>query len=237
LSKKDQSQPKLAKPALIPTMLELLSEGAKDNPVPITTVDLARKLGKSQQIASKHLDELEREGLIERMRSEGRTYVKISPSGVEAASRLYTTLDKIFGQKERTLEVTGTIFSGLGEAAYYVSIDGYRRQFVRKLGFDPFPGTLNVRLNSTVDRKIRRDLAVMSGIRIDGFKDGKRTYGGAECFPAILNKKVRCAVLVIERTSYDDSVLEIIAARSIRKELNLKEGAKVSVKIFLNGFS
>ena len=63
---------------------------------------------------------------------------------------------------ERTkaeLDVTGVLFSGLGEGAYYIMIKGYRKQFQSKLGFDPFPGTLNLRLDSTVDRKIRRDLS------------------------------------------------------------------------------
>ena len=133
------------------------------------------------------------------------------------------------------VEVEGEVFDGLGEAAYYVSQSGYRRQFISKLGFEPFPGTLNIRLRSPVDRKVRRDLASEKSIHIDGFQDGKRTYGGAECFRSLINRDSSCAVLVIERTSYDDSVLEIIAPISLRKSLHLKAGSKVAVKIFLNG--
>ena len=224
---------KTLKPSHIPTLVELLAEGAKDKPVPLTTVELAKKLGKSQQLASKHLDEMEREGLIERIRSGGKTYVKLTQRGVSGASELYTSLQAVFGLGENLIEIKGSIFSGLGEAAYYVSRSGYRKQFESKLGFNPFPGTLNVRLNTTLDRKLKRDLATSKGIHISGFSDGKRTYGGAECFRALLNEKMQCVVLVLERTIYDDSVLEIIARESIRKSLSLKDGDSIQVKVSL----
>ncbi len=222
------------KPAHIPTLLELLSMGAKDRPIYLTTKELANKVGKSQQLASKHLSEMEREGLVERLKSGGKTYIKITNKGVDSAREIYWILQDVFGASRRTVEVSGSIFSGLGEGAYYVSLKGYRRQFVSKLGFDPFPGTLNIRLETAVDRKIRRDLAVARGIHIEGFEDGRRTYGGAECFRAVINEKVRGAVLVIERTSYDDSVLEIISPTKIRRELSLKEGDRIRVRIFLD---
>jgi riboflavin kinase, archaea type len=225
----------MLKPTHIPTIVELLSLGARDKPVPLTTTNLAKKLNKSQQMASKHLEEMESEGLIERMRSHGKTYVKLTQKGALEASKLYNDLEAVFGKNERVMEVEGEVFDGLGEAAYYVSQAGYNKQFVEKVGFAPFPGTLNVRLSSAIDRKVRRDLVSEKGIHIEGFQDGKRTFGGAECFRSLINSKVACAVLVIERTSYDDSVLEIIAPVSLRKNMHLKAGSRINVKIFLNG--
>lgn len=221
------------KSAHIPTLLDLLIEGAKDKPIALTTTELATRLGKSQQLASKHLEEMEKEGLVERMRSGGKTYVKLTRRGVEAGESLHSTLEHVFGEGNGKLELKGFIFSGLGEGAYYVMIKGYRKQFQSKLGFDPFPGTLNLRLSSAVDRKIRRDLTSAKGIHIDGFQDGKRTYGGAECFRALLNGKVEAAVLVIERTTHDDSVLEIISPVNVRKEFELADGDPVNVAIFM----
>ena len=40
----------------------------------------------------------------------------------------------------------GKILSGLGQAQYFLTREGYSRQFAAKLGFVPFPGTLNVLL-------------------------------------------------------------------------------------------
>ena len=205
--------------------------GAKDRPVPLTTVELAKKLGKSQQLASKHLDQMEKDGLIERIRSGGQTHVKLTKAGVSAAASLYKVLDEAFGEGQKLVIVHGRVFTGLGEGAYYVSLSGYKMQFVSKLGFEPFPGTLNLRLESAVDRKIRRDMGLNKGIHIDGFSDGKRTYGGAECFPAILNGKVKSAVLILERTSHDDSVLELISSVNIRQTLKIEEGDEMEARI------
>jgi riboflavin kinase, archaea type len=221
------------KSAHIPTLLELLSQGAKDKPVSVTTTQLAKKLGKSQQLASKHLDEMEKEGLIERMRSGGKTYVKLTKKGITAGASLYSELKVAFSGEEEKVEVMGAVFSGLGEGAYYVSLNGYKRQFISKLGFEPFPGTLNLRLSSAVDRKIRNELSFAKGVHIDGFQDGKRTFGGAECFRALLNGKIEAAVLVIERTSHDDSVLEVISPANVRKQLRLSDGDPIKVTIYM----
>ncbi|MCL5068015.1 MAG: CTP-dependent riboflavin kinase [Thaumarchaeota archaeon] len=215
----------------IPTLIELLSQGAKERPISITTTDLAKKLGKSQQLASKHLDEMEKAGLIERIRSRGKTYVKLTKAGIEAGESLYSELAHAFGKGQEKVDITGTVFSGLGEGAYYISLKGYKKQFISRLGFDPFPGTLNLRLSSAVDRKIKSELNLAKGIHIDGFKDGKRTYGGAECFEASLNDQVEGAVLVIERTSHDDSVLEIISPVNVRQKFRLKDGDPVKVTV------
>ncbi|MCP8316290.1 MAG: DUF120 domain-containing protein, partial [archaeon] len=75
------------------------------------------------------------------------------------------------------MEIEGELFSGLEEGAYYVSLENYRRQFIDKLGFDPYIGTLNLKLTSSKDRKLRHELEHYSGISIDGFKNEHRTYG------------------------------------------------------------
>lgn len=229
---KKKSVPEI-KANYLPTLIQLLVEGAKDKPIAITTTKLAEKLGKSQQLASKHLEEMESKGLIERIKSGGKTYVKLTKKGISTGESLHSTLDYVFGEENRDLNLTGVVFSGLGEAAYYVSIKGYKNQFRTKVGFDPFPGTLNLRLDSAVDRKIRRDLTSSHGIHIDGFSDGKRTYGGADCFRAFVNGKTNAAVLIIERTTHDDSVIEIISPLNLRQHLGLQDGDKVDVAIRL----
>ncbi len=46
----------------------------------------------------------------------------------------------------RIVYVKGKIFSGSGEGAYFTVLPLVRRQIREKLGFEPHPGTLNVRL-------------------------------------------------------------------------------------------
>ena len=42
------------------------------------------------------------------------------------------------------LVITGKIVSGAGEGAYFTQIDWVSRQCSEKLGFIPYPGTLNL---------------------------------------------------------------------------------------------
>ena len=222
----------LAKPAYLQAMLELLLLGAKDKPVKLSTIDLAKRIGKSQQAASKHLLELEQGGYIERTRVGKRTLVRLTKLGNDTLLQIHLQLKTAFEGKAQKSELNGTVFTGLGEGAYYISLNGYRRQFIRKLGFDPYPGTLNLRLISALDRMVRDTLEKLPGIRIDGFEDGHRTYGGAKCFIAKLNGSVDGAVLVVERTSHDNSVLEVIAPARLRDKLGLKDGDSVKVSVY-----
>ncbi len=215
----------------IPTLLELLLLGAKEEYVEISTTDLAKRLGKSQQVISRHLSDLEKAGYVDRMQRSGRNSVKLTKKGVDTMTSLYAALRSAFEGTEPVFEIRGKVFAGLGEGAYYVSLRGYRRQFVNLLGFDPYPGTLNLRLDSPQDRRLRRDLERHSSINIEGFEDGHRTYGWAKCYPAEINDGLRGAVIILERTHYDDSVLELISPVNIREALQLKDGEIVSVRI------
>ena len=42
------------------------------------------------------------------------------------------------------MEINGTVTTGLGKAAYFLGQDFYKDQFHHKLGFIPYPGTLNI---------------------------------------------------------------------------------------------
>ena len=221
------------KPALIPTLIELLLLGAKDEPIKISTYELAKRVGRSQQAASNHLLELEKEGYIERLRVKGGYGIKLSEQGLKTLTHLYYTLRQALEALPESITLQGKVFTGIGEGAYYVSLKGYRKQFIAKLGFDPYPGTLNIRLSNPLARRLRRELEHYRGIRIHEFEDGQRTYGGARCFKATINDAIEGAVLAIDRTHYDDSVIEFIAPINVREKLGLKDGAEVTLNIRL----
>mgnify|MGYP000704619562 CR=1 FL=1 len=155
--------------------------------------------------------------------------LQITDKGLSYLTNLYHQLQIAFEKHSFLFE--GTVFSGLGEGAYYVSLSGYKKQFISKLNFEPFPGTLNLRLINPIYRKMKLRLSNSSGIHINGFTDKKRTFGSAKCFPALINNKENGAVLVIERTHYDNSVLELISTVNLRKKLQLKDGHSVTVNV------
>ena len=91
--------------------------------------------------------------------------------------------------------------------------------------------TFNVKLESPIQMEQKRELRSREGLRIQGFENGTRTYGGARCYRSLVNGKYPAAILVIDRTHYDDSVMEIISPVNFRKDLGIKEGDEVTVTV------
>ena len=214
------------------TLIELAKLGASRRLVSLSTSDLGRVLHLTQQGASVRLLELEKEGLITRGRVGRRSGVRLTAKGYDEVASLYAELKGVVNRKE-VFPFTGRVFSGLREGGYYVNLAGYRRQFRNLLGFIPYPGTLNLRLTSPAQIDQKRLLRSMAGIVIEGFEDRARSYGPAKCFRATIGDRLRGAALVIERTHYDDTVLELISPANLRRELNLKDGDELSIAVHL----
>lgn len=212
------------------TLYRLAELGAFRNHVVLSTGALARGLGLSQQTASRRLIEMEKHGLIERS-TDGRVQkVRITKDGLNSLTEMYRVLKPVLEPSKKELVMNAAVFSGLSEGSYYVSMEGYRKQFRSKLGFDPFPGTLNLRVGKDSMRQ-RRELEGYPFVGIDGFADKERTYGGAKCYPATVGGKVKGAVIVPIRAHYGEDVIEIIAPESLRKRLRLKDGDTVEVRV------
>jgi len=213
-------------------LMKISLKGGIFSPVKISTSELAKYIKCSQQSASRKLIELEQENLIIRRKSIEGTYIMISEKGLSLLYSYYLKFKKIFEKINEVVILRGTAVSGLGEGAYYVSLPFYYKQFKEKLGFEPYPGTFNVKLDSdSIKRK--NILNYISGIKISEHYNGKRKYGGAKCFYAIVNDKVKGALILIERTHHGPEIIEIIAPLCIRKVLNIKDGDPVVVKVYL----
>jgi riboflavin kinase, archaea type len=213
------------------TLTYLLSKGAKHNFVTITTDSLGKNIQKSQQAASKHLLELENNQFIERIISGRNISVKITSKGFSEMVKLSTILQKSLDSSPSVVELKGTLISGMGEGAYYMSLKGYEKQFKSKIGYIPFPGTLNIKLDKKIHRETIKQFESLDGITIDGFSDGKRTYGWVKCFHAKINQSIDCELIILERTHHDDSIIELISKNSIRKTENLKNDSQVTITV------
>jgi len=214
-------------------LLKLAEMGAYRRNAKISTEYLAKKLGISQQTASRYLIELERKGWIQRNIAPDGSLIKIEEQGTKELQKLYSEL-KILMEKSYPPLVTleGTVFTGLGEGAYYITKEHYRKQIVENLGFEPYPGTLNLKLSTDYDIKTRMELDAYPAIEIKGFKNEDRTFGLVKCYPAVIGGEVKGALVTALRSYYDASVLEIIAPGYLRKALCLKDGNKVKVEVY-----
>ena len=215
------------------TMTDLLQRGAHYNFIVITTSDLGKDIKRSQQAASRHLLDLENAGYIERLR-KGQTFrIKITNRGYSEIESLYSTLKSAIESIPFSIDFEGTVVSGMGEGAYYMSLEGYREQFKDKLGFEQYPGTLNVKLIDQIFMNARREIGRYPSVFINGFSDNLRTYGWVKCYKANINKGAvnNAAALVLERTHYDDSMLEIIAPICLKEAIGIQNGDRISIKV------
>jgi riboflavin kinase, archaea type len=218
------------------TMTRLLQRGAKYNFIQLTTSDLGKFINRSQQAASRHLLDLENAGYIERLRKGPRFGIKITSRGYSEIEHLFSTLKYAIESTPFTIDFKGRVVSGMGEGAYYMSLDGYKKQFKEKLGYEPYPGTLNIKLVDRIFMNSRRDIGRYPSIFINGFSDNSRTYGWAKCYKADINDGIvsNAAVLVLERTHYDDTMLEVIAPMSLKNTIGIKNGDEISIRIHVS---
>jgi riboflavin kinase len=214
-------------------LCKLAEMGAHQRTIKVSTEYFAEKMGMSQQTASRYLIQLERERWIKRTITPEGCLIKIADTGMNQLNTLHANLRIMIEAKyPASVTLEGTVFTGIGEGAYYITKEGYRKQFVEKLGYDPYPGTLNIKLTSDYDIKARAELEAYPAMEIQGFKNENRTYGPVKCYPVIINNKAKGAILFALRTHYDASVVEIIAPNFLRQQLKLKDGHKVKVEAF-----
>ena len=208
---------------ILACLLELAKRGADKEQVRVSSGEIGDSLGKSQQTASRLMLAMEKRGLVIRKR-EGRHHsVMLTPAGMDQLRNLHQSLSRIFeGQV-----VEGRVFTGVGEGAYYMSQEGYRSQFREKLGFEPYPGTLNLRVPSCIIEEI----SLRTGIKIEGFRDGDRSFGGGRCYPVKIGSNLNCSIFLPDRTHYPSDVLEIVSSNNLRNDLGLTDGDVVCLVV------
>lgn len=209
-------------------LLRLLAQaGAERTPVEITSREVGTRLEVSQQAADRYLVEASKKGWIARSLGARKQRLTLTPAGVELLRKEFHSYRRLFEGPAR-LSFDGQVTSGLGEGRYYLSQPGYIVQFQERLGYTPYPGTLNIR----VDPKelLRIDgVRHWAGVRIDGFQAAGRTFGGATCYGGRINGRP-CHLIRPDRTHYQD-VVELIAPESLRESLSVHDGDRVSVEV------
>jgi riboflavin kinase len=125
----------------------------------------------------------------------------------------------------KTLRLKGKVFSGKGEGAEFVRLSWARKQMEEKLGFTPYSGTLNIRLDEK-STKMKKALMKATGAKILPAPG----YCRAKIFEASM-MKVKCAALILEVPGYPEDVVEVISSTNLRERLHLADGSSVEVKV------
>ncbi|WP_129114399.1 DUF120 domain-containing protein [Halegenticoccus tardaugens] len=208
-------------------------DGGLAGPVKVSCAGLADRLDASSQTASRRLQRLDEAGFVERDIVSDGQWITVTDAGESTLRREYEDYRRIF-EEEATISLAGTVTGGMGEGRHYISLPGYMEQFEERLGYAPFPGTLNVSLSAESVRA-RAGMASLDAVPIDGWEDDERTFGPATCYAATVEfdgkAYDRAHIIVPERTHHDESQLELIAPIKLRDELGLADGDAIEILV------
>ncbi len=121
--------------------------------------------------------------------------------------------------------IHGIVTSGKGEARAFTQLDWLRKQFCEKFGFEPYPGTLNVRIQDQSEKNGESKLPWVT------IEPGQSGYCAAKGLVVDVNRRAWAVWLVPEVPQYPSDQIELVADQSLRALLRLKDGDPVEIQI------
>lgn len=209
-------------------IIGLLKSKTHEEQIETTLDELSRRLGKSRKIIGKWLNELSEINFLEQEINPENRVIKITENARKLIYSIWLDLEEIYSSPPESIRLTGRVTDGLGEGRYYVNQDEYRKQFEKKLGFNPYPGTLDLKLDE-ISKVLSERLRTSKGLRIHGFSNQERSFGGAKTFPAEV-RGVKAGIVIPNRTHHED-IIEILAPVQLRDKFNLKDGDELRIEV------
>jgi riboflavin kinase len=100
------------------------------------------------------------------------------------------------------------VTSGSDEGAFFMSLEPYLIAMEKKLGYTPFEGTLNLKVDK---------------------QQAKKFINSIQCYPCRI-KEILCAIVIPEFTRYELDIIEVISEIKLREALNLKDGDEIIIE-------
>ncbi len=127
-------------------------------------------------------------------------------------------------------KISGVVFSDLGQGASFMSLDWVQQALREKMGFSPYAGTLNLRVESEQDISLWKNLRkTMKGVDIP---PSDASFCHARCFLARIDGPgdMQVAVVVPEVDSYPLDKIEIVAPFHLKDALNVHDGDRLTLE-------
>jgi riboflavin kinase, archaea type len=126
------------------------------------------------------------------------------------------------------LELSGVVVSGVGRAATFMDVPWVREGARALLGFDPYPGTLNVRLRDADAVRAWTSVAPDAPLLL---VPPPSESCGARLYRAHIPPDLTAAVIVPDIPGYPADTLELIAPVHVRTRLGLRDGDVLTLRI------
>jgi CTP-dependent riboflavin kinase len=135
--------------------------------------------------------------------------------------------------KELSTEVIlqGKIVTGLGEGKLFTSLPWAKEQFINKVGIDPYPGTLNLKIEKPQILDNFQKIKNHPGISI--IPDNP-TFCQGVCYKVIIEGNIPGAIVVPLVPEYPPDKIEIISSYNLKETLRIKDGDELSLKVIIS---
>jgi CTP-dependent riboflavin kinase len=121
--------------------------------------------------------------------------------------------------------VSGTVVTGSKRAAFFTQLDWVKRQCLTLLGFEPFPGTLNIRLTAQ-DGQMMAEIRKRPGVPLIP-PDG--AFCQSLAYPLRIGTIPGALIIPEEGVCLHGSeIVEILAPVGLRETLNVQDGDRIS---------
>jgi HAD superfamily hydrolase (TIGR01509 family) len=122
--------------------------------------------------------------------------------------------------------VVGRVVTGVGQGAGFSQLDWAKKQFMSLCGIDPYPGTLNIILEDAENLAAWRTMKSQPGHPV-------RSEDPAACdatlYPVRLRDAIPGVVILPDVAGYADEQVEVVAAVSLREQLDLHDGDQLEI--------
>lgn len=116
----------------------------------------------------------------------------------------------------------------MGKGKVFLGKKEYRELIQKKIGFIPFPGTLNLEISAddvqTLQKKGKKHT-------IESFQNEKQSFGGMDWYAGKLPDGSACAIIIPHQTTHPKGILEVIAPFSIREKFGLKNDSALTIQL------
>jgi CTP-dependent riboflavin kinase len=126
--------------------------------------------------------------------------------------------------KQRIL--TGKIVSGVRQGAFFTRLDWFQEQCQEKLGFKPYPGTLNIKISTDKLPEIE----VLENEEGLEFIPPDANFCSGKAFPVSI-AGVRSAIIMpaAEVRVHGKNIVEVIAPINLKEKLGVADGDSITL--------
>lgn len=129
---------------------------------------------------------------------------------------------------EKNWSLSGKIVSGVTQGAFFTQLDWFQKQCLQKLGYKPYPGTLNIEISA-------EDIPIVEALEQNAkieFIPPDSAFCSGKAYPAMVEGIAAAIVMPAKEVRvHGNNIIEIISDLRLKDALKLSDGDTITVSI------